>query len=340
LPDAEASLATNGRLLRQVSPVWYTADDATTITTNENLSADATSQFIAATRAAGAKVVPSIVDAMSAGGMAGVLTDPASRATHVDAIADLAAANGYDGIDIDYENFAFSDNRATWATTRPRWIDFLSELGDRLHHDGRTLSVSVPYISDGGRTDNSGYWVYDYAAMDAHVDHIRIMAYDYSTAKAGPIAPLSFVHQAISAAKKAVGDDTKLVLGVALYGYNWPIATVGTCPAEQEGKTSVSQRNIDDLLARRTATPVFDPVTGESSFTYLLDVTDGTTTCTQTREVHYVDAEGARQRVDLARTERLGGVSLWALGFDSPATWQSIGSLARIPGSTTTVAAP
>jgi spore germination protein YaaH len=53
-----------------------------------------------------------------------------------------------------------------------------------------------------------------------------------------------------------------------------------------------------------------------------------------------VDAEGARLRIDLARTERLGGVSLWALGFDSPATWQSIGSLARIPASTTTVAAP
>jgi spore germination protein YaaH len=103
----------------------------------------------------------------------------------------------------------------------------------------------------------------------------------------------------------------------------------------------VSQRNIDELLAKRSATPVFDPVTGESSFTYLLEVTDGTTTCTQTREVHYVDAEGARQRVDLARTERLGGVSLWALGFDSPATWQSLGPLARIPGATTTsVAAP
>ena len=102
----------------------------------------------------------------------------------------------------------------------------------------------------------------------------------------------------------------------------------------------MSQANIDELLAKRSATPVFDPVTGESSFTYLLDVTDGVTTCTQTREVHYVDAEGARLRVDLARTEGLGSVSLWALGFDSPATWQAIGPLARIPGSTTTVAAP
>ena len=344
LTDAEATLATNGQMIRQVSPVWYTAQDATTITIEGNLTPEATAQFVAATRAAGAKLVPSIVDVMPAGGMAAVLADPASRAAHVATIGDLAAANGFDGIDIDYEKFAFSDDRATWPTTRPLWIDFITELGARLHADGRTLSVSVPYIKDDGRTDDSGYWVYDYGGMEPHVDQIRIMAYDYSTDKAGPIAPLSFVQQAIDGAKQATEDDGKLALGVALYGYNWPIATVGTCPAEQEGKTSVSQRNIDELLAKRAATPVFDPVTGESSFTYPLEVTDGTTTCTQTREVHFVDAQGARLRVDLARTELLGSVSLWALGFDSPATWQAIGPLARIPGSTTAstteVAAP
>ncbi len=340
LPDAQSTLATNGRMLRQVSPFWYSTHDATAITVDGNLTTDATAAFISAARAAGTRVVPSIVDAMPAGGMAALLADPTARAAHVAAIADLAATNGFDGIDLDYEQFAFADNRTTWSTTRPLWISFVTELGDRLHADGRTLTVSVPYITDTGRTDLSGFWVYDYAGMEPHVDQIRIMAYDYSTAKAGPIAPLSFVEQAIGAAKKAVHDDTKLVLGVALYGYNWPIATVGTCPADQEGKTSVTQKNIDELIAKRTATPVHDPLTGESSFTYQLEVSDGTTTCTQTREVHYVDAEGARQRIDIARRERLGAVALWALGFDSPATWQSIGQLAQLPGSTTSVSAP
>ena len=340
LPEAQETLGTNGRMLRQVSPFWYSTHDVATISLDGNLSPETTAQFVSAARSAGAKVVPSIVDAMEAGGMAAVLADPASRATHVARIADLAAANDFDGIDIDYEKFAFADDRATWSSTRPLWINFIRQLGERLHADGRILTVSVPHISDGERTDDSGYWVYDYAGMAPHVDQIRIMAYDFSTEKAGPIAPLEFVQQAISAAKEVVDDDSKLVLGIALYGYNWPIATVGTCPAEQEGKTSVSQRNIDELIAKRAATPVHDPVTGESSFTYLLEVSDGTTTCTQTREVHYVDAEGARQRIDLARTERLGAVALWALGFDGPATWQSIGQLARLPGSTTTLAAP
>ncbi len=340
LPDAQSSLATNGRWLRQVSPFWYSTHDATTITVDGNLTTDTTAAFVSAARAAGARVVPSIVDAMPAGGMAALLADPSLRAAHVAAIADLAATNGFDGIDIDYEKFAFADSRATWSTTRPLWVTFISELGDRLHADGRTLSVSVPYIYDTGRTDQSGYWVYDYGGIEPHVDQIRIMAYDYSTGTAGPISPLWFVEQVIAAAKKAVHDDTKLVLGVSLGGYNWPVATVGTCPADQEGKTSVTQRNIDELIAKRTATPVHDPVVGESSFTYQLQVSDGTTTCTQTREVHYVDAEGARQRIDIARRDRLGAVALWALGYDGPATWQSIAQLARVPGSTTSVSAP
>jgi HAD superfamily hydrolase (TIGR01509 family) len=340
LPDAQASLGSNGRMLRQVSPFWFSAHDAATISIDGGLAPETTAEFVSATRAAGARVVPSIVDAMPAGGMAAVLADPASRATHVTTIADIAAANEFDGIDIDYEQFAFADDRSTWATTRPLWLRFVTELGDRLHADGRTLVVSVPYISDGGRTDSSGYWVYDYAGMAPHVDQIRIMAYDFSTDKAGPIAPLASVEKAIAAAKHAVGDDSKLVLGVALYGYNWPIATVGTCPDDAEGRTGVTQRNIDELLAKRAATPVRDPLAGESSFTYQLQVTDGATSCTQTREVHYVDAEGARERIDLARRERLGAVSLWALGFDSPATWQSIAQLARTPSSTSSVVAP
>jgi spore germination protein YaaH len=123
-----------------------------------------------------------------------------------------------------------------------------------------------------------------------------------------------------------------------LGGYNWPVSTDGTCPASIDtGRTSITQATVDDLLAKRQATPVHDPVTGEASFTYTATFTDGTTSCTQTREAHYVDAEGAATRVDLARTSRLGGASLWAIGYDSPATWTAIGALARPDNGTGSV---
>jgi hypothetical protein len=55
-----------------------------------------------------------------------------------------------------------------------------------------------------------------------------------------------------------------------------------------------------------------------------LEVADETTSCVQTRRVHYVDGDGIRLRMDLAREYRLDGVSLWALGFDDAAVWDQV----------------
>ncbi len=152
------------------------------------------------------------------------------------------------------------------------------------------------------------------------------MAYDFSVGEPGPIAPLAFVERSINGVLEATGDPDKVVLGLAAYGRNWPVSTLGDCPAGEEipGVTAVNNRTVDDLIDRRAATPVFDSVTGESSFTYDLEITDGVTTCVQTRQVHYVDAEGVRLRMDLAREARLDGVALWAFGFDDPDVWAAI----------------
>jgi HAD superfamily hydrolase (TIGR01509 family) len=329
LDTSVASLVTNAASLHEVSPFWYEATGAESIVVSQYTAVDEAAAFLAAAKAGNVRVTPSIVDAMPAGGMAAVLADPATRSAHVATIAEFAETGGFAGIDIDYEKFAFSDGRETWESTRPNWVAFIDELADRLHADDRTLAVSIPPIYDGDRTDASGFWVYDYAAIDEHVDQIRIMAYDFSVDEPGAIAPLDFVRNSVRAAKEAVADDSKLILGVGTYGRNWLVATAGTCPAEAAGAvTNITQGNIADLIALRGVTPLRSADTGESSFTY--DVTyEGSTSCTQTRQVNYIDAIGTAERIDIARTERLGGVSLWALGFDHPTTWQAIGALAR-----------
>jgi spore germination protein YaaH len=323
--------------LRDVSPFWYVATGADQIGLDPNAPADLADAFLTTARAEDIPLVASIVDAMPAGGMAAVLADPATRAQHVDTIAAFAELGDFDGIDLDYEQFAFADDRATWTKTRPAWVAFVTELAGRLHADGRTLTVSIPPVYDDRRTDQSGYWVYDHGAIAPVVDRIRLMAYDFSTTEPGPIAPVDWVEQAVDATADVVGDRSKLVLGIPLYGYNWPVRTIGTCPADQvEGRTGVTIRSVDELIALRGATPTFDDATGESWFTYELELDDGTSFCTQTREVHYVDAEGARQRIDIARKARLGGVSLWALGYDDDTLWAAIDPVVRPASATTT----
>jgi len=321
LPDADQRVPS----MREVSPFWFNAVGVDQIVADPNASADLTGQFMDKIRSSDVDVVPSIIDALPAGEMAAILADPSTRSQHVDAIRRFASDGGYNGIDIDYEQFAFADGRDTWTTTRPNWVAFVEELADALHADGRTLTVSIPPVYDDGQTSESGYWVYDYGAIIEHVDRIRIMAYDFSVSEPGPIAPLEWVKSTITGAIEATGSPDKLVLGLPAYGRNWPVFVAGECPVtDVQGRTSVSARSVDELIERRRGRPVRVDATGEWMFEYDLEVTDGVSTCVQTRQVHYVDGDGIRQRMDLAREYRLDGVALWAFGFDDTAVWDAI----------------
>jgi sn-glycerol 3-phosphate transport system substrate-binding protein len=68
---------------------------------------------------------------------------------------------------------------------------------------------------------------------------------------------------------------------------------VGDCPPDADGRVSVTARSVHDLLERRGGTPVRNDVWGEWSFEYELEFDDGETSCTQFRQVHYVDGDGA-----------------------------------------------
>ena len=116
------------------------------------------------------------------------------------------------------------------------------------------------------------------------------------------------------------GDASKLVLGhPAVRLQLGRSRTTGTCPATAEGNISLSQRDMVDLAARRGATPEFDQANYEMTFTYELPVDDGATSCTQSREVHYVDANGAQIRMQDAIDGGFRGVSLFALGYEDAA---------------------
>ena len=323
--------------MREVSPFWFSAAAVDQIVVDPNASIELTQQFLESVRDLDVAVVPSIVDTLPAGEMAAILADPLTRAQHVDAIRRFVIDGGFDGVDIDYEQFAFADGSDTWATTRPNWVAFIADLAAALHGESRTLTVSIPPVYDAGQTSASGYWVYDYGSIVEHVDRIRIMAYDYSVARPGPIAPLDWVESAVAGAIEATGAPDKLVLGLPAYGRNWPVNTVGICPAEMEqGRTSVSARSVDELIERRNATPTPVDATGEWSFQYELELTNGESTCVQTRQVHYVDGDGIARRMDLARQYRLDGVALWAFGFDDAAVWEAILPTVADPRATTT----
>ena len=305
-----AGVEGNADLFGEASPFWYTAK-ASGLATSISTSVDPATidGVLASLRTRGIAVVPSVADGSSARAMAKVLKDPAARAAHVNQLVGLVVANGFDGIELDYEKFAFSDGSSTWAGTRPAWVAFVTELGNALHGNGKRLALAVPPMYDGTQSSTSGYWVYDYAGIAPVVDSLRIMTYDYSVSRPGPISPLAFIRRTLSYAVTAFPAE-RIRMGLPAYGRLWTArradgsaSITGVCPSSGvPGTTSFTTASaLTYLTAVAGAVPAitFDAATAESVATFAKEYrgpgADGVeTACVVDHVAWWMDSRGWR----------------------------------------------
>ena len=257
---------------------------------------------------------------------------------------ELVTVNGFDGIELDYEKFAFSDGTSTWATTRPAWVAFVTELGTALHGAGKRLALAVPPMYDGTYTSSSGYWVYDYAGVAPVVDSLRIMTYDYSVSRPGPISPLSFIRRTLAYAVTAF-PAARIRMGLPAYGRLWT-ARQGRRDAVDHGDVpdhggardhELHDRHGDDLpdlggrcRARRCATTT---PSGEMVATFAkeyagLDADGKATSCVVDHEAWWVDSRGVAARMPLVTEYGVAGVAAWHLGGVDPDSWAAMRAFA------------
>ena len=334
-PDAALeSFTNNAAVFSDVSMFAYSVTGADSVAPYPTLDPNAPLLFKRAASAAGVEFIASIIDDTKPRVMAAILADPNLRSLHVRTVVDFVVSGGFAGVDLDYENFAFNDGRDTWAATRPNWVAFLTELSVALHAQAKSLTVSVPPVYDGERTDVSGYWVYDYAAMGSLVDHVRVMAYDFSTSEPGPIAPLEWVTSVAKAVKDLV-PTYKILLGVPVYGYDWVTGVSGLCPSDQQPRRrNLSTKSATALAVSQGIVPVWDAVSAESTFDYVqrvtgLDAAGAPAACSVRRTVWFADARAVHARAWVAQRQDLAGISLWSLGSDDTLAWRGIAAARR-----------
>ena len=349
----------NADLFSEVSPFIYSALAAGTkgvrVALNPNFSNGAANAAWAtnALHAAGIPVIPSIADGSGKGVMAKTLADPAKRTAHVQDIVATVVNNGYEGIDLDYETFAFSDGSSSWAATQPNWTAFVTELGAALHGQGKQLIVTIPGPCSttnkcGGK---NGYWVYDMAGIAPAVDRIRIMAYDFHVSGAGPIAPISWV-TAIVQYSITVMDPTKLQIGVPTYGRSWTKKKAngsyqlsGNCPTSSQdskaysaltSKSAVNDADIAKVLAANNvpATEVkWDDASQENYVEYDKVVNWSGGTCSARRIMWFVGPQAVLVRTQLVGTYGISAAAYWTVGGDDPAQWPLIRAYADSLGT-------
>ncbi len=336
----------NADLIKEVMPFWYTlkfnaktsSASVLDLYTPANPSIPM-AQTVSALRGAGFSLIPTITDGTDKGVLAGLLAKPAARKQIVETITAMVVANNYDGIDLDFEGFAFVDGNTTWTKTAPLWTAFVKELSASLHQQKKILSVSTPYVLD-PTAAQKGYYVYSWAAIAPAIDRLRIMTYDYSVAKVGPLGPITWTERTLQYAV-SVMPASKVFIGIAGYGRDWVTSVSGVCPdnvaAVIKGGAKAAtfvMRDAQTLAASYGVTPVFNDQFGEMTFSYQ-KVYNGTTaaglstTCTAQRTAWYQDAKSFALRAALVDKYRLGGIAEWTLGMEEPLALEGIRNVAK-----------
>ena len=342
LPD----VLNNADLIKEVMPFWYTlkyngktkAPEILDLYAPANPSVPI-SEPLTALRNANLQIIPTITDGTSMGVLAGLLKNPTSRTQVVNVIMNLVRTNNYDGIDIDFEGFAFVDKNTTWTATAPLWTAFIKELSVALRAEDKLLSVSTPYVLNPA-DKQKGYYVYAWAAIASSIDKLRIMTYDYSVAKVGPIGPITWTERTVQYAI-SIMPASKVFVGVPGYGRDWVTAVAGVCPANVANSVKVGakaatfvMRNALSLASTYGATPVYNEQFGEVTFTYQ-KVYNGTTagglatSCTASRTAWYQDNRSWALRAALVNKYRIGGITAWTFGMGEPLAMEAIRTVAK-----------
>jgi spore germination protein YaaH len=275
-------------------------------TTGNNTNASFAWSTSAAVTAAIANGVHTHICATLFSSHATFLASSSAQQTFISNIISLLQARGGNGVNIDFEGMSSSNSAA--------FTSFMSNLSSQLHAaiPGSEVSVCL-YAVDWGA-------VFDIASLNSSVDLFVIMGYDYywsGSTTAGPEDPLydfqttyNFtLTKSITYYLKQGMTQNKLLLGLPYYGREWetvgatpPAATTGNYTATKT--FAVVKTNANGYYSN----PQWEPISFSTYYSYVFSGNN--------RQCFCDDAYSMRKRFDIVNQRGIGGIGIWALGYD------------------------
>lgn len=239
---------------------------------------------------------------------------------------------GIDGINVDFEYVGNPGEEY-----RKKFTKFVKNLSDRLHSEIPNSQITVSVYASAARHEK----IYEIGELSKITDGIFMMAYDFAVKgadEAMPTAPLYGHKQGkywydISTAVEdflKVMPSEKLILGLPWYGYDYPVYEPAVLAETHRGYSywykqwtgygrwywrkgysklpsyvQTYKEGVRDVDAVKTGWDDLGKV-GWKAYKE-----DGTW-----RMFFMEDSKSLSIKYDFAKSKKLGGVGIWALGFD------------------------
>lgn len=244
------------------------------------------------------------------------LSSPTAQQTFINNIISDLQARGGKGVNIDFEGMGAANSAPFTA--------FMQNLSNQLHTaiPGSELSMAL-YAVDWSN-------VFDIPNLTPYVDLFIIMGYDYywsGSTTAGPDDPLYNFQTSYNYTLTrsitfylAQGMPTnKLLLGLPYYGREWE-TVASTIPSATTGNFS-SSRTFNVIMNNASgyySTPLYDPVSFTPYYSFMVGPA--------WRQCFWENTYSMKRRFDIVNQRNLGGIGIWALGYDDGYTnyWDAI----------------
>ena len=228
-----------------------------------------------------------------------ILGEPAAGEHMIDQLASLCESNGYAGIQVDFEGAPPAEREPFTA-----WI---TALAARLHSIGDKLSTVVTAKYYNVTTGRAA--MYNDAALSVPSDYIFVLDWGlhWTTSTPGGLAELPWFTK-VADYTATMPNKSKFVLGLPMYGLDWPNGGGSANPA-----TPLEFNNVTAEQSEFGALSEWEPTAAEPHFSY-------TDSSGVHHDVWYTDQQSLGVRAQLA--ESLGlGIGLWHLGSEDQSIW-------------------
>lgn len=305
--EAYARIVGNADLFHTVSPFWYRAPSCAEVSP---VTGAVSPSMVDGLHRHDIAVVPSVTSTMSPAVAAACFHDAASRADHVSRLMAVARSGAYDGLEFNYEHLALTTDPGAAAHVRDGYSAFATDVCAALHAEGKVCVHTVMPRAD----DSSAVWrgklipaVYDYRAIGAVADRVRVMAYDQHAPGTGP-GPVAGWPWTVAIADytRATVPAGKGELGIPLYGRDWPSGGTASTVTDPGARALAAQHGVPVRWDEVQRAPTFSYASGGVR-----------------RTVWFSDTRSVTERVALARSRGLGA-AYWVPGQDDPATWSHV----------------
>ena len=290
-PASFSSLKENGDSLNMVIPEWYTLDNSR----HPVIKDQTDKQGYAEMKKHSYAVTPMLInynndiDDFDGSIIHALLKDTLNQDHLISQLLGKIQDNKLQGINIDLEEVYPADKK---NLTR-----FVQKLGEQFHRNGLIVTMDVMSNNE----------VYEIEKLAASVDYLVLMAYDqhWSTSLAGPVSEQKWIEASLDALATNI-PSSKIILGIAAYGYDWPKGSKGE---------TLTYPDILALAKSKNVKPVFD----ENSYCLHFSYKDAGNIL---HDVWFNDAATHYNTLRFADQYGTAGTALWRLGSEDPRLWK------------------